>query len=319
MPIDKTALTAELARLRKGRAMRDPDLAPRLGPQTKNAFGIGEQDQGPVIRRKARALIMQRLRDRELQTAALGALALLPQTDQRLLRDREAYLARELSYNSRTVRRRVEEAIRELVSACAEAQQSFEPAPDGGDGFVVRTLWATLRLDLGRPQLHERRRIVVTAARLSSIVGRLTVPRSDLDQTQSELEVTAKSGVTLAELARSSPVDFEFTLRLPGALQYGDTYEYELVFAIPPDRPMRPHYVFQPLVSCDRFELTVHFDPRRLPGEVRLVDGVLPRGLDHLQPGSPELSPAATGMLRHTFVNLRQGLSYGVRWSPAKH
>ncbi|MEV4411972.1 hypothetical protein [Catellatospora sp. NPDC049609] len=318
MRIDSTLLAAELARLRKGRAMRDPDLCARLGPQTRAAFGIEDGDGPPVVRRRTRARIERLLRDAELRTALLVALALHHGADQRLLKDREAYLAELRNFEPRTARRRMDLALRELVAAIAEEEHG-RVMPDtrcDADGFVVRTLRARMRLDTPSPRLHERRLIVVTADRLEEITVRMTVPRPDPGAAAGDLRVSVELGGVIVRAQRSSPEDFEFTLRLSRGLRLGDTYEYGLVFDIPAGQRMRPYYVFQPLVPCERFELEVCFDTARPPGGVWLIDGVVPRALDHAPEQPGRLAPDARGAVRQTFANLRQGMAYGVRWAP---
>jgi len=317
MPIDSTQLGRELARLRRGRAMLSPDLVRRLGPLTKRAFGIGDADSVPVIRDKAAATVKRLLRrEAELQTAALAALGLLAETDQRRLTDRETWLANRLSYDVRTARRRVADAMTHLVDALVtDDHDRHRPEGPSDDGFTVRDFWATMRLDTPRPQLHEKRRVMVTADRLDAIVVRLTVPRAEPGVAKNDVDVRVDSGGELADVARPSPEDFEFTLRLPRRLHHGELHDYGLVFTVPAGQPMRPHYVFQPLVPCERFDLTVRFDPARLPEDIWLIDGVAPRVLDHA-PRSIPLVPNATGVVRRQFSDLRQGLAYGIGWWP---
>lgn len=318
VPIDSAALAKELAQLCKGRAMLHPALRERLGPQVRAAFGIDDTDQPPRIRSKVTACVRRLLGDEELRTAALAALALLPRADQRLLKDREAVLARIRNFEARTARRRMRRAIRELVDALV-AEDHGRSAPDvrcDDDGFVVRTFRARMLLDDVQPRLHERRTVEVTADRLDEIVVRLTVPRPEPDADASDVQVFGEFGGEIVERRRSSPVDFEFTFRLPRTLRLGDTHEYGLDFTIPPGRRMRPHYVFQPLVPCERFELEVRFDPARLPEHVWLIDGLMLRALDHQLEQTPRLVPNAQGAVQQTFTNLRQGMAYGVRWSP---
>ncbi len=317
MPIDTALLHAELSRLRKGRAMHDPDLQARVGTQTKAAFGIAPADKNPVIRRKMTEGVKRLLRNKpEVVVPVLGALGLLPQIDHRLLKDREDVLAHELKCGVRTVRRRIDEGLKLLVDAIGTgdhaAQLSDVPRDDG---FVVRTIWATMNLQSAGPQLRERRLIVVTADRLNAIVGRFSVPLAGPEVDQSQLEVRAESGGSVTRLDRRSAVDFEFIVSLPRPLLLGDTHEYTLVYSLPVGQPMRPHYVVQPLVPCQRFELIVRFDPLRVPSGIWLIDGLLPRSVD--QPADAErLRPNPRGSLKRTFTELRQGLAYGVRWDP---
>jgi hypothetical protein len=315
--IDAAALRAELKRLRRGYALRHPDLTDRLGPQARAAFGIEAGDPVPVVRRKAFACVSRILAsDIALMTAALAALALHPEADQKRLTDRETWLAGRLHCDARTARRRVSQALDRFVDRLLEAEHAASlPAPASDDGFVVRTLWSTLRLDTARPQLHEKREIVVTGDRLETVAGSMTVPRPD-GGPANELSVRVDAGGELSGVRPVSGEHFEFTILLPRVLRHGETHVYELTFAIPDGQPMRPHYVFQPLVHCERFELAVHFRPTAIPREVWLINGVAPRLLDAGPAVPARLQPSAQGTVRQSFSGLRQGLAYGVGWRP---
>jgi hypothetical protein len=320
MPIDSEALADELRRLRKNRAMLNPKLSGVIGPQTRHAFGVEESDNVAVIRRKATARIDRLLPDdaqERLRTAALAALALLPQTDQRNLTDREIWLAEQLNCDKRTARRRVTTAFSRLVDSLVEDDYaSHLPERPRDDGFMVRLFRATMRLDTQPPELYEQRTILVTADRLDAIICRLTVPRTTPTVARNNVGVRALAGGRITGSNRRSAEHFEFTLEPPHPLQRGDVHEYCLVFTIPIGQPMRPHYVFQPLVPCERFELTVRFDPTRLPTSIWWVDGVAPRLLDADPPDADDLRPDRDGALHRTFTGPRQGMAYGVRWWP---
>jgi hypothetical protein len=133
LSLDSASLAVELGRLRKGKALRTADLLDRLGPQTRIAFEISAADPAPVVRRKVEGHIRRLLREdhERLLTAALAAFALLPQADQRLLTDREAWLAGQLGCNPRTARRRVNAAVAQLVDALIEHHHA-RLLPTGG-------------------------------------------------------------------------------------------------------------------------------------------------------------------------------------------
>lgn len=317
MSIDARTLAAELTRLRKGRAMRDPQLAKRLGPQTRLAFDIDDADTIPVIRRKVTARTKRLLTDEnDHRTAALAALALLAQAELRLLREREAWLAMRLTCDERTARRRVTAAFADLVDALVEDHHAKDqPTGPTSDGHVVRRFRATMHMNTPRPELHEYRTVLVTADRLDAILCRLTVPRSGPGVERNDIDVRVLAGGRITRVTRRSAEHFEFVLELPRPLRSGDSHEYGLAFAIPAGQPMRPHYVFQPLVPCEVFDLTVKFDPARLPRDIWLVDGEVPRLLDETRNDGHRLTPDARGTVRLTFKDLQQGFAYGVRWS----
>src|SRR5215831_10660506 len=125
--LDADALSAELKRLRRGIAMRHPDVANRLEPQTMIAFGVDKGDKAPVVRRKVSAHVSRILTgDGVFKTAALAALALHAEAYQRNLTDRESWLASRLHCDARTARRHVSRAFDRLVDELAEADYAAD-------------------------------------------------------------------------------------------------------------------------------------------------------------------------------------------------
>ncbi len=320
MPIDSDRLAAELRHLRKGRAMRHPHLPQRLGPQIRLAFDIGEHDNVGVIRRKVSERIRELLRNEviEIKTAALAALGLHPRANQRLLNQRETWLASEFTYDVRTARRRVSAALAHLVDALVEQEQAGHgPEPPRDDGFTVRAMRAVLYLDRPAIELRELRSVVVSTQRLDAIVCRITVPRTARSGSHHEVDTRVLGGGRIVHTDRPFPEHFSYHLELPCTLHHGDRHEYGLAHTLPVGQPMRPHYVFQPLVPCEAFDVTVHFDPSARPTLVWLLNGVPPRQLDDDRPGPDLLTLPPSARISLSFADLRQGLGYGLGWAPA--
>lgn len=318
MPLDSTALDAELRRLRKGAAMRHPQLLTRLGPQVRLAFGISPRDDAWAARGKVAGAVRALLGNRsaDLQTAALAALGLAPETDQRRLSDRQEWLAGRLFCDVRTARRRMDEAFTELVDAILEdnARRCRITSPD--DGWAVRRFRATLRLDRPGPELYEQRTIQVTAGARDRIVCRLSVPRACDGREQPDVSARATYGGKIVEATRVSPEHFQFTLALPRLLRQGETHDYGIVFVLPPGQPMRSHYVYQPLLSCDEFELIVRFAPAAPPEQVWRLVGLPIRVVDGADAGRDALPLDENFAVQLAFRDPRQGLAYGVKWTP---
>jgi hypothetical protein len=88
-----------------------------------------------------------------------------------------------------------------------------------------------------------------------------------------------------------------------------------MLFRLPADQPMRPHYVFQPLRPCETFHLILRFPADRQPPAIRLLDGVTTREIDDPRYAAPLIRLDRLGELRLGFHDLHQGLAYGVTWS----
>jgi hypothetical protein len=326
--LDSQALTRELLFLRKNAATRHPRLLSRLGPQVRALCGITERDNIALARRKIAARFRelpkgQKLGDQEddLCLAVEAAYALHPEADHRLLEDRTRWLAQGLRCDERTARRRIDDVVAVLVDAAAEAGDRLDGhVAASSDGWYVQTFRAIMRLDTPTPELTEQRTIAVTQDGVKKIECRFSLPRAGTDPSAShDVHAEVLDGVRIVGCERTGDEHFCFTLELPESLMIGDTHDYSLLFRLPEGQPMRPHYVFQPLRHCERFELTVRFDPKRVPRRIWLLDEAPPRAIDSAQPGCEALLVGPSGEVSLTFPRLRQGFGYGVRWSQPVH
>ena len=89
-----------------------------------------------------------------------------------------------------------------------------------------------------------------------------------------------------------------------------------MVFRIPRGQPMRSHYIFQPLVPCDAFRVTVRFDPKQAPSSLYRVTKLAPRQVDDPSLDLEPLELDSAGEATLDFSKLEQGLAYGIRWTP---
>lgn len=316
MAIDRDALVEELKFLRKGLAMRHNAVLRRLGPQTRAVAGISATDTAVGARQKLTACIDALLRGhpREVRLTVLAALALHPEADQRSLSQREVWLTSRLNCHERTVRRRVDEAFETFVTAAADRLEERRPA----DAWEVRSLRAVLRLDLPTPELTEHRTVVMTRDDVRELYVRYSVPRPRVGGSASHgILADVVYGGEIVHGERLSDQHFGFRVALPRPFARGETHEYAMVVQVPPGQPMVPHYVHQPLLRCEEFDVTVRFDPARLPRTVWRLDGVTTRMLDDERPTADVLALDRLGGLHLAFHELRQGLAYGVKWTLA--
>jgi hypothetical protein len=107
---------------------------------------------------------------------------------------------------------------------------------------------------------------------------------------------------------------FQFMVQFPRPLQPGEDYQYGLVLRMPREMLVRQRYILSPQCQCNNFDLTVRFDPDRLPGWVRRVDGETVRMFEHPDPTENLVAPDAVGEVRQAFHDLTMYLGYGIQW-----
>lgn len=302
-------LRDELRRLRKGRGVLAPDVDTLAGNALRALCGISAQDPAPVIRQKL-TTELSRLAETlqpDMRLAALVALAIHPDAQQTLLTDRVEWLATAIGRQTRTARRRADDAI-ELLAQAAENRPHDE-------GWYVEKFDARLRLDTSAPQVVERRTIVATRDGVDAIVPGLSLPRDREDsRVLHDVSASLLYGGELVQREQPSESFFRFTIALPAPLRSGQTHEYAMQLNVPPGQPMRPHYVFTPHRRTDRFSVLIKFDRANPPRAVWLVSHVPMRMVDDATPCGELLSVDANGEIRAEFKEMVQGFGYGVQW-----
>jgi hypothetical protein len=77
---------------------------------------------------------------------------------------------------------------------------------------------------------------------------------------------------------------------------------------------MASHYVHVPFRRSESFELTIRFDPERLPRAIWMVSEVPTTVIYERRPTADLLEPDRFGEVHVKFSGLRTGLGYGVCW-----
>jgi hypothetical protein len=320
MTMSSDVLLDELKGLRRGRAVYSSDISERVGDRLREVCGIDRSDPPGVVREK----LASRLGDLagtlpdELRVATAVALAIHPNARHLLLQDRLRWLAEQLCRDGRTARRRVDEGFARLAEVAAGSNRPARLLPDGsGPGWYVSRLHAVFRPDLSRPVAHERRTVVAEWDGVREVGLGVTLPSEHGDFGTPELLVDVDFGGTLVRRQRVSDCRFQCILALPAPLRAGEAHEYGVTMSLPPQQPIRPHYVVTPARRCDEFELRVRFDRSTPPAAVRRVEDAFHRELDDpIGPGEV-LAPDGAGEVRARFSDLVVGFGYGVRWSPS--
>lgn len=316
------ALTNDLKRLRKGRAILVHQIAEHIGPALGEVCGVTDGDSPTEIRTKVISCL-HRLAEElpsDLRVAVLAALAIHRDAQHALYGERVRWLAGRLERDDRTARRRIDEGIERLTELAVTTVDGCDsPTLPRSAGWHAERIQVALVLDRTAPEAFEFRRIAADRDGLTELdlALTLTARRHGLaPAAPPELDVDVIYGGTLVRRARESVDRLAFALELPGRLDRHDVHEFALQYRVPDGRPMLPHYVCVLRQRCDRFDLRARFDRTRPPQRVWRVDAAFQRDIDDPAPGGPLLTPDPAGEIRLTFSQLTPGLAYGVRWEP---
>jgi hypothetical protein len=277
--------------------------------------GVGPTDPATVVRGKVRSTLAALSTDMpaDLRRAVVLAYALDPEHSYLRLEHRTDQLARELSCQHRTARRRIDEAVARLVATALDAAWAEVGA---APAWHMHAMHALLRLDTPTPELYETRDIAATRP-VDDITVQFSLPRRPDDRgAEHDIAVDVLHGARIRDVSRHNDGQiFRLDLTLPRTLNPGERHLLCLHYRVPEGQPMREHYVFQPLTPCVRCTVRLRFPPDRAPRHVWRLDGVPPRAVDDRAPGPDRLHLDGVGEVASTFDGLRQGHAYGVAWS----
>jgi hypothetical protein len=307
----------EIGHLHKGRGLQAGDLDSRIGPLLGELAGTTEA----AARRQALIAEMNRYAGQLLDDyrMAVGAsLALSAETvDEPLFTRRASWLGEKLGRDTRTALRRIREAewrLAELIAA--ELRRRRGRIPAAPDGWYVAELRTVLRLDGDSVVSEQDRRIVSTREDLTEVMAWLDLP-SDTNQPGADLRAEIRYGGRLLRKEQPSRNRFNLMVQLPKPLQPGEEHRYGLSLRMPRHMLKLPHCLMTPECQCDRFDLTVRFDPARPPDWIRRVDGETVRMFENPRPAGELLVPDAAGEVHQEFRDLVLYLGYGIQWAPA--
>lgn len=314
--VSAASLAAELKAARRGRGLYHPGIADRMGPAMRTAFGITDADDAAGARRKAIRRVQEGSRGlpEELQLAVLGALGLHKDVrDLMLLQERVAWLAGKLRRDGRTARRRIDEGCQRLAEILVGGQDGRRSGRNTGDGWYVESFHATVVRDGGPPMTVERRTVVAERDGIDELALQWSLPRAGAGSDDHDLHVRVLYGGTLDHKERRSESRFRLVLTLPRTLRAGETHEYGLLVQVPPDQPMRTHYVYFPSTRCDFFDLRVRFGDVA-PERVWRVSDAFHRDLDEFRLDQDDIAVDAVGEVRTHFSDIAVGHGYGIQW-----
>jgi hypothetical protein len=319
-PIDRTALLAEFKALRRNYGIRSTHLRKRIGPLLRDLCDIPPNADDPKIREKIVSTIDSisgKLTAVDLRVVEIALGSQRPPLLQ-LLGVRTEQIQHEFNWSERTARRRIDRAFDVLVDELLAARNAnTRSTPESESGWRVTKFKALLRLDTPTPHVTETREIEATRDGLRMIVARMSLPKRETSaRAGTDLFADLEYGARMISRERTEGY-FKYLLELPKELNHSDRHEYAITYRIPPDQPIRTHYAFVPMVTCEEFEVRVRFAPDNLPAVVWRIDRLPPVVMaNHLTPGLPlELDGACEAEL--TFRNMEQGFGYGLAWLPS--
>lgn len=307
------SLTAEIRALRKGRGINVADLHRKLGPNLRELISAGGGDPHRNLLQAELKTLSAPLAD-DLRLAVTASLGLSADTRKMVyFRERIAWLAEQLGYGYRTALRRVDTAELLLADQIAQELTRRSRLDAVAEGWYVEELRAVLRLDGAAPEAHEHRRIVATRDGLTAISTSLDIP-SGPDDPRPRLDAEVLYGGRLVRDEQPLRGRFHFAVQLPRPLRAGEKHEFGLVLRLPPDAPMRPHYVCTPELRCELFDVRVRFDVTRLPRWVRRVCGETVRTFEARHSDYERILPDDSGEVHLQFRDLTLYLGYGIQW-----
>ena len=316
--MDAADTVHELSELRRGRGLDAADLYARVGPNLRRACTIVDADAPAQVRRKLVLRLTElcgRLPD-DLRLAALVALALHEEAAGEFLDRRIAWLADHFDRDSRTARRRIDQAFRLLAGYLDDVRdQATSYNLYAPDGWYVESLKAVLRMDLDPPQLTEERRIVVTTDELDEIVVSLSAPNDQAAEAGDGITAQMVYGGELVEAHHAARGHSRFVIRLPEPLSLGQRHTYSIQFTSYSRALMRPYYVMTPYRRCEHLAVRVRFGHDDKPTSVWRLNGLPQRAVDDFVPTNDRLTIDRLGEVSLEFHDMQQGLSYGLQWS----
>lgn len=326
MTVSVAELVAELKTLRKGRGIQAPHIVDRIGPAIRAICSITENDDAASVRQKVAA----RLRDLsarlspDLQIGVTAAFGLDETLHTPFYKDRLRWAEGELERNTRTVRRRIDDAIVQLAELAVHRLGSNGQAnrPQPNSRWYNAEIRQALVLDQNSAHALEQRRIVADEDGLVELDLALTVPDPDANGPRTARDAAIDAAIDIAIdvvyggrlLARrmESSERIGYRLMLPRPLGLGDEHEFALRAL--PGRELAPHFVCLPRRRCDRCEVRVRFGLDRRPVRLERLTGVFQRDIVDPNSDAEPVGLDSCGEVRELFTNLTPGLAYGVRW-----
>ena len=272
-------LLDELKGLRRGRCGRRSDISERVGDRLREVCGIDRSDPPGVVREK----LASRLGDLagtlpdELRVATAVALAIHPNARHLLLQDRLRWLAEQLAGTGVP-----------LDGGWTRASPGWPRSPPGATGRpgccpTVRVRAGTspgCTPSSGRTCPDRWRTSAVPSSPSGTACGRSgsgsPCRASTATSARRTCWWTSTSAAPWCAGSGSRDCRFQCILALPAPLRAGEAHEYGVTMSLPPQQPIRPHYVVTPALSLRRVRAAGALRPVRAAGRRAAGRGRLP-------------------------------------------
>lgn len=320
MSITVAELVTELKSLRKGRGLDAPDIASRVGPALRAAFGLAQDDNSAELREKLTSglkALVERLPD-DLAQAVSMAYGLTDGSRTRLYGERVDLLAQQIGRDVRTASRRVDDGLKVTAEAAvARLGRTRHEPPAPSTPWRTTTLRTSVVLDRDVAEVYEMRRITALVSGLAEVVLEVSIPAPpswDGVTPPDDPGIIVLYGGTLHARLSHSSSRIAFALALARPLELGDEHDFFVCIRFSGKRAMGPFYMCTPSFPCELFDLHVRFRNDRLPRSIWKVNGLrMSEVSDRAAPREP-IETDAAGEVSVKFKELTPNLSFGIAW-----
>ncbi|AXU16003.1 hypothetical protein [Streptomyces clavuligerus] len=317
MEFSASEVLSELKNLRKGFGMEDPQALSRVGSALRYIAGVAAEDDPARQRERIKSCLLERTCALPLDLSSYSRVALaLDGSCTERFEHRLRRIAMELDRDTRTARRRVDEAFKRLAE---EALAAVVPPRlrHPGTPWHLRSLKTLVLLGSQGTEVIEERRIVshrdgLTDIFHSSTFATMGGERHAVDS--GGFDIILLQGGTSSGSAWLSATRLGLRVQLPRPLNAGHSHVLTFRTLVPEGEALAPYYVCTPRFPCERFDLTVRFGGCP-PHRVWRLDDELPleAGDTSLCRGGVEVD--AAGEASAAFTDLEPNRSYGLGWT----
>jgi hypothetical protein len=303
-------LREELKQIPSGRGVRRSEAAAWVGPELQRILRLDASLSDDVWRQRLIDLLMKETARLPAPLRRLYRLASGIESDGRFLNQRLAAAEEEFQRESKTLTRRLREAESLMASGIA-ARYPRAAGPYADQGWHWEEYSAELDLTLRHPTVTLDRHIRALDDGQEVIREVFAVPQSAVGRT---IGIQALEGCSVAGVLQNSPSTWTANFRLNQPLRRGFVTRTKVRITFENHECIRPYLVMAPLRPCSRYQATVRMGSPAAASTVWHIDGVTTTSLDDQLP-PPDAQVVSAGSVHSvTFLNLMNGLAYGLAW-----
>lgn len=304
-------LQRELRQIPAGWGVRKTNCLEWIGPELQRILRLDGSLGDEVCRQRLIDLLMK-------ETARLPEpLKLLYRTasgitsDERFLNERLLSAEPVFQRESKTLSRRIRRA-EELMAAGIAARYPRPAGPYSDQGWHWEEYRVELDLGKAHPTATMRRHIRALDDGQEVIREVFAVPRSAVGRT---IGITALEGCTVTSVSQTTPSTWIATFQLDQPLRVGHVTQTVIRVTFESLDCLQPYLVMAPLQPCTRYEVTVRMGDPAVAALIWHIEGATTTSLDDQHPGPDAVEIQAGSVHSATFLNLMNGLAYGLGWT----